>query len=55
MTTAIGSINFASGVLTATFTFSSSVTLSLATLEFVGGTADTSILGIYFTIAGTRS
>jgi hypothetical protein len=56
VTTAIGTINFTAGVLAASFTFSSSVTLSPGdTMEFVGGTADTSILGIYFTITGTRS
>lgn len=56
VTTTIGTINFAAGVLAGTFTFSGSVTLSPGdTMEFVGGTADATILGIYFTITGTRS
>lgn len=52
----IGSINFAASSTTATFTFSSPQTLVPGDLvEFVGGTADATILGIYFTISGLRS
>jgi hypothetical protein len=54
--TSIGSINFAASSTTATFTFTSSQTLVTGDLiEFVGGTADPTILGIYFTISGLRS
>ena len=52
----IGTINFAASATTATFTFASSQTLVPGDLlEFVGGTADATILGIYFTISGSRS
>jgi hypothetical protein len=52
----IGSINFAASSTTATFTFTSAQTLVPGDLiEFVGGTADATILGIYFTISGLRS
>jgi hypothetical protein len=52
----IGSINFAASSTTGTFTFTSSQTLVPGDLlEFVGGTADATILGIYFTISGLRS
>jgi hypothetical protein len=52
----IGSINFALGATTATFTFAGAVTLVPGDLvEFVGGTADTAIKGIYFTITGLRN
>jgi hypothetical protein len=54
--TSIGSINFAASSTAGTFTFASSVTLVPGDLlEFVGGTADPTILGIYFTLSGLRS
>jgi|ERR1700722_1324258 len=55
-TTAIGTITFTAATAAASFTFSSTVTLSPGdTVEFVGGTADATILGIYITMPGTRT
>lgn len=52
----IGSINFAASSTSATFTFASIVTLAPGDIvEFVGGTADATILGIFFTLSGTRT
>jgi hypothetical protein len=54
--TSIGTINFAGGATTGTFTFASLVTLNPGdVLDFVMGSADTTFAGLFFTIAGTRN
>lgn len=52
----IGSINFASGSSSATFTFSSLQTFSPGdVVELVFGTTDPTVLGIYGTLSATRT